>query len=114
MEMALEVSVMRFHVLRCIYLSRVRSEQSHFQGLGDRPGDFLLNREDILEFAIERSRPELNSIGGVHQFGYDPHPVALFAHRAIQKRAHTQLLTNRSRFFFSVFEPERRAATNNL
>src|SRR4029077_11294878 len=63
---------------------------------------------------MERSRPGLNPVGGVPQFAYDPHPIALLAHRAIQKGAHTQLFTNRSRFFFSVFEPERRATTNNF
>src|SRR5439155_4275610 len=98
MEMTLEVSVMRFRVLWSTFLSRIRSEQSHFQRLSDRSSDFLLNRKDIFQFAIERSCPELNPVGGVHEFGHDAHPFALFPDRAIQKRAHAQLLTNRPGF----------------
>src|SRR5438445_490084 len=105
---------MRFRVLWSTFLSRIRSEQSHFQRLSDRSSDFLLNRKDIFQFAIERSCPELNPVGGVHEFGHDAHPFALFPDRAIQKRAHAQLLTNRPGFLFSVFEPERRAATNHF
>src|SRR4051794_10549756 len=114
MEMTLEVSIMRFHVRRRTSLSRIRSEQSYFQRLSDRPGDFLLHSEDIFQFAIERARPELNSVRSVHECRYDTHSMALLAHRALQKGAHTQLLTNCFRFFFPVFEAERRAATNHL
>src|SRR3954454_15588358 len=114
MEMTLEVRVMRFHVRRRPSLSRIRSEQSYLQRLSDRPGDFLLNGEDIFQFAIERSRPELNSVRSVHEFSYDTYPVALLAHRSIQKGAHTQLFANRLRFLFPVFEAERRAATDDL
>src|SRR6266550_8556382 len=92
----------------------MRSEQSHFQRLSDRPGDFLLNGEDIFQFAIVRSRPELNSVRSVHECSYDTHSIALLAHRAIQKGAHTQLLANRFRCLFPVFEAERRTATDDL
>jgi hypothetical protein len=88
MEMTLEVSVVRFHVLRRTFLSRIHSEQSHFQRLSDGSSDFLLDRKDIFQFAIERSCPELDSICRVNQFGYDSYSVALLAHRAFQKRAH--------------------------
>src|SRR2546423_2179505 len=113
-KVTLEVRVMSFHILRRISVSRIRSKQRHFQRLGDCSSDFLLNGKDIFQFPIERPRPELDSVASVHEFGHDPHPVALLANRAIQKRAHTQLLTNFPGFLFSVFESERRAATNNF
>ncbi len=107
---------MRFHIAGSTSLCRpvLRSEQRDFQRLSDGPSDFFLDSEDIFQFAIERSRPELNSVRSVHECSYDTHSIALLAHRAIQKGAHTQLLTNCFRFFFPVFEAERRAATNDL
>src|SRR5207248_9797049 len=114
MEMTLEVSVMRFHVRRRTSLSRIRSEQSYFQRLSDRPGDFLLHSKDIFQFAIERTRPELDSVRSVHECRYDTHSIALLAHRAIQKGAHTQLLANCFRCLFPVFEAKRRTATDDL
>src|SRR6266446_6757176 len=106
MEMALEVSVMRFHVCRRTVLSGIRSEQSHFQRFSNRSSDFLLNGKDIFQFAIEGSRPQLDSVRSVNQFGNDPYLVPLLAHRAFQKRAYAQLLAYRFRFLMPVFETE--------
>jgi hypothetical protein len=90
MEMALKIRIVRFYITGSTSLRRtiLRSEQGHFQRLSDCPGDFLLHSENIFQFAVECSRPELNSVGGVHQFGYDPHPITLLAHCPIEKRAH--------------------------
>src|SRR6266850_1474549 len=116
MEMTLEVSVMRFCIVsgRPLHRPAIGSQQSYFQRLSDRPGDFLLHSKDIFQFAIEGTRPELNSVRSVHECRYDTHSIALLAHRALQKSAHTQLLTNCFRFLFPVFEAERRAATDDL
>ena len=59
-------------------------------------------------------RPQFNSVRGVDEFGNDSHLVALLAHRAFQKRAHTQFLADRLGFLFPVFETKRRTATDDL
>src|SRR5262249_45998054 len=113
-EMPLEVRIVRFYTLRCSDLSIFRSKQGHLQGLSHRGSDLSLNGEDILEFTIERSRPQFNPIRGIHQFGDDAHAVPLFPHCAFQKRAHTQLLANGFAVLFSLFKAERRAAADHL
>jgi len=51
---------------------------------GNGSCDFGLDREDILEFTIERSRPEFASVRGLNQFSNDSHLIALFAHCPFQ------------------------------
>ena len=69
---------MRFHVLRRRISNRNPFRAKSLLATQRLPGDFLLHREDILQFPIECSRPELNSIGGVNEFGDNPNLVSLF------------------------------------
>ena len=51
----------------------LRAEQGDPERLSNGPGDFLLNREDIFEFVVERSVPHLNAIRCVNQFRHNSH-----------------------------------------
>jgi hypothetical protein len=42
----------------------------------DRPRDFILYREDVLELAIEPLRPQRDIVGDADELGVDPQPRA--------------------------------------
>src|SRR2546430_17696864 len=57
----------------------ISARERHFQAAGDRPRDFVLNSEHIVEPAIVPVRPEVVSIRHVDQLGGDADAVAGFA-----------------------------------
>ena len=56
--------------------------QGNAQRRRDRIRDFLLDLEDVLQFAVELARPHVKPVLGVDQLGGDAQPVAGFPHTA--------------------------------
>ena len=56
----------------------------------DRGGDFVLDREYVLQVAIVSLGPKMTAAGAVDKLGSDPDPVACFAHAALQDVTHAE------------------------
>ena len=55
-------------------------QQPHFQGVGDRARDLVLDLEDVFHLAVVALRPEMVAVGHVDQLRADPDPLAGLAH----------------------------------
>ncbi len=53
-------------------------------------GNFVLHREHVLELAVIALGPEMMSVGRIDQLNRNAHPIARFAHTALDDIAHAK------------------------
>ncbi len=71
---------MRVHARRACHRRCRTPRKLDTQRAHDRPGDFVLNREDVVQFTLERVGPEMEAICHVDELRRHPNPVLLLAH----------------------------------
>jgi hypothetical protein len=59
--------------------------------LRNRPGDLVLQQEDVLQIALVFLAPDRMVGGRIDELGHDPNPVAGAHDRALDERVHAQL-----------------------
>ncbi len=74
----------------------------------DAPRDFLLDGENVLELAVELTRPEMVPVRYVHQLARHPDPAADFSYAAFHHRLDTQFAADCPHVLAFPFERERR------
>ena len=57
-------------------------------------GDLVLDREDVVEVAVEAFSPQVAAVLAVDQLGVDAHAIAGLAHASLQDRAHAEVLAH--------------------
>src|SRR5690606_5671546 len=73
-------------------------------------GDFVLDREDVPELAVEALRPAMEAARDLDQLYRDAQAIAGLAHTALDDRAHTQLVTHVRKIHPGPAEAERGTA----
>src|SRR5262245_38945805 len=76
--------------------------------------DFRLDREDVLEAAVEAFRPEMVTVARTHELRTDTHTVARLAHAALEHRIHTEHATDLAYVGGLALELKCRGARHNL
>src|SRR5882762_8887298 len=81
-----EVEIVSLDIVRAALLDGLLlfGQELEFQSLDDRCGDFVLQREDVVEVAVVTLGPEVIVARPVHQLGGDPYAATCFAHTAFQ------------------------------
>ena len=79
---------------------RLGDRQLRLQRAGDPCGDFVLQREQIPDIAVEPFRPELGAGRRIDQLGIDPHFLARTLHAAFDDIAHVELMADPARVDF--------------
>ena len=80
--------------------------QRDFQAIGDGARDFVLDFEDILEFAIEAFGPEVVAIGDIDKLGHDADAVAGFANATFENGFHIEAFADNAEIDVLAFEGE--------
>ena len=113
---ALQVQVVSVKVLGCgLDGNRFQSDaQFAFQGVNDGVGDFVLDRKDVIQFAVESIGPQVAIIGCIDQLGRDAHPVAGLAHAAFEDVVDLQFLGDGRNVQVLALVYERRSARCHL
>src|SRR5438094_5696669 len=70
---------------------RLLAAECDLQPRRDRLGDLVLDREDIGHLAVVPLRPQMVSIGHLHELDADPQPVPRLAHAALEHRRYLEL-----------------------
>ena len=66
-------------------------EEGDLEGHRDRPADLVLDRKDVAGLAVERLRPELVAVPGVHDLGGHPESGPDTPHAALEDGRHPEL-----------------------
>ena len=92
----LEVKLVGVSVVSAVFRQRLIAcaNQFHLQGPHNGARNLILNRKDLLQFAIERSGPQMIAFSHVNQLSRYAQPAANLAHTALQNRVHIQLLAD--------------------
>ena len=78
------------------------------QLVDDGPRDLVLDREDVLQLAIEVPRPERHIVGNADELRVDAHPVTLSQHRSFERSGRLERRPHFVRVARLVLEGERR------
>ena len=80
----------------------------------DRPGDFILDGEDVVDLSIEGFGPHRNVPCGLNQLGFDAHPVAGPHDGPLDDQIRSELLANLLHVALLVLECRRRRSRADL
>jgi hypothetical protein len=89
------------------------ANQLHLEGMHNRTCNLILNRKDLLHFAIERLGPQMIAVSHINQLSGYAQPVTSFAHTAFQYCPHVQLLADPADVFVFSFERKARSSSGH-
>ena len=113
-EPGLQVQVVSLQVLgRYRGLTGIR-RQPDFQGIHDRPGDFVLDCKHVFELPVVGFRPELIAAVDVDELHGDPDSVASLPDAAVEQRPDAELLASLPDIDILALECERRRPGRHL
>ena len=82
----------------------------HAKSFHDRLRDIVLNGEDVLHLAVVALRPQMITVGNVHELSGDAKAVAHLADAALENRRDLQLPSDLADVLVLSLERERRRA----
>src|SRR5437868_1802437 len=93
---------------------RLCSQEPELQSPGDRARQLVLDRKDVLQFAVIRLGPEMVTVPYTDQLGHDPQRVAVAAYTPLENSADAELLADLADADILSFEGECRSARGNM